>query len=140
MAVYFHFNKTKVITINKQRISNWIELVLDKHDRLLGEINIIFTSNRFITNLNKQYLNHNYPTDIITFNFNDKNIVSGDLYVSIDQIYNNTIEYNTKFTIEIHRVIIHGVLHLIGFDDQNENEKLMMREEEDSCLKELENL
>lgn len=140
MAVYLHFYKIKVITINKQLISKWIELIINNHKREAGEINIIFTNNYFIKELNKQYLKRNYTTDIITFDFNNQNIISGDLYISVDQVYNNSIEYNSKFLNEVYRVIIHGILHLLGFNDQNEKERSIMREQENSCLKELENL
>ena len=85
--------------------------------------------------LNNKYLNHNYVTDILTFNYNNKSIISGDIYICVEQVKINAVEYNVAFVNEIKRVIIHGILHLIGFDDVNSNLRVTMRKEEDYWLK-----
>ena len=100
-------------------------------------MNIIFISSIEIIELNKKYLNHNYETDILTFNYNDKNIINGDIFICIKQVKTNAIEYNTSFENEVNRVIIHGILHLIGFDDSNKTLTAKMRDEEDFWLNKL---
>ena len=114
-----------------------IRQLLKKEGRKLGEINITFTSNEHILEVNKKYLNHNYFTDIITFNNGVRNVVSGDLLISMDEVAINARKYQHPLENELLRVILHGVLHLVGYDDSNEEETRIMRKKEDTYLCEL---
>jgi rRNA maturation RNase YbeY len=111
-----------------------IVLIIEKEKKRLGEINIIFTSNSIILEINKSYLNHNYFTDVITFNNNKRDKISGDIYISLDQIKLNAKKYRTKYLNELIRVIIHGVLHLIGYEDKSDSQRVIMRKMEDTYL------
>lgn len=120
----------------KDRLANnrWLKMVAGSEIRTLGDINIIFCSDNYILDVNVKYLQHDYFTDIITFDYCEGNILSGDLFISIDSVRENALEYCTDFNEELHRVIVHGVLHLIGYDDHSEQEKKVMREKEDYYL------
>lgn len=134
MEIYFHKEDVETEVKEKGRIKKWIEETINSEGKKGETINIILTSNSNIKSLNRKYLKRNYITDIIAFNYNRNNVVSGDLYLSTDTIKKNAGKYKTKFSKEILRVIIHGVLHLIGYNDENNEEKLVMREKENYFL------
>lgn len=140
MAIQFFSEDISFQIANEKLIQNWISFVLHRHDASVGDLNYIFTSNDQILQINKQFLQHNYYTDIITFNYCEENEVSGDIYISIDTVRDNAQDYNVTFEQELNRVIIHGVLHLLGFDDASDEEKALMRKKEDECIAELKNL
>ena len=100
----------------------------------LGDINIIFCSDPYLLNINIQYLGHDYFTDIITFDYSEKPVVSGDLFISIDSVRENSVFYGTEFQEELHRVIVHGLLHLIGYDDHSDEDIKTMRSKENYYL------
>lgn len=135
MIIKFFFNDTKKIIIEKNRLKAIIKLILEDKKREPGNITIIFTSDKVIRNINKEFLNHDYFTDIITFQNNRKGIVNGELYISIDSIKRNSTKYaSSNYYLELYRVIIHGILHLVGLDDKAEWQKLQMKKEEDYYL------
>lgn len=109
------------------------QLLTEEH-KTLAEINLIFTNNTEILQINKRFLNHHYYTDVITFPDNKRNSVSGDIYVSVDQVIINAEAYKYSFISELSRVIIHGILHLAGYKDGTEAEKSVMRRKEDVYL------
>lgn len=115
-------------------IESRIKNLLKKEGRKLGEINITFTSNQRILEINKKFLDHSYYTDIITFNYSVRNVISGDLLISVDQVGINARKYKFDFNQELSRVILHGVLHLVGFNDSNDEEIRIMRKKEDTYL------
>jgi probable rRNA maturation factor len=115
-------------------IKKWIKLLINSFDRKTGNISVIFCSDDYLLNLNQSYLNHDYFTDIITFNYNKDKIISGDIFISVDTVRLNASEYNVSEQDEFLRVIIHGILHLLDFDDQNENEIKEMRFQENKAL------
>jgi rRNA maturation RNase YbeY len=102
--------------------------------KIAGTLNFIFTSNEQIKLMNLEYLNHNYFTDVITFDYTEGNIISGDIFISIEQVKENAGLYKTELMDELRRVMIHGVFHLMGFQDSNEEERLTMREKENDAL------
>jgi rRNA maturation RNase YbeY len=108
-------------------------LIINEHTRF-GEISVIVCSDEFLLEMNKQYLNHNYYTDIITFNYNEAGIISGDLFISIERVKDNAETYSTAWEKELLRVIFHGVLHLVGYNDKTTKEKEIMRRKEDFYL------
>lgn len=112
-----------------------IEYVVGEESRKLGEINIIFTSNANLLQINQEFLKHNYFTDVITFGNSFKNYVAGEIFISVDQVRINADRYKTSPNVELFRVIIHGVLHLIGYSDENEQDKAKMKIKEDHYLK-----
>ncbi len=134
MEIFFHREEVETQVKEKERIKQWIETTINSEGKKGETINIILTSNNNIRSLNRKFLKRNYMTDIITFNYNRGNIISGDLYLNPDTIKKNAGKYKTNFSEEILRVIIHGVLHLIGYNDRNNEEKLVMREKENFFL------
>lgn len=137
MAVSFNFVETKDILSKKNKIKSWIKSVVEKRGMKVGEISYIFCKDEYLLNINKTYLNHDYFTDIISFDYSDKDKVSGDLFVSIDRVLDNSKSLNQEFEQELYRVIIHGVLHLLGLKDKTEKEEKEMRKAEEECLKSL---
>ena len=118
-----------------KRLNNfWLKLVAESEIKKLGNINIIFCSDNYILDVNVKYLGHDYFTDIITFDYCVKNILSGDLFISIDTVRDNAEFYKTEFNDELNRVIVHGLLHLIGYDDHTPEEQKIMREKENYYL------
>jgi len=119
----------------KKKLRNWIRKIVEKENFTLGNINIIICDDTFLGNLNKIYLKKDTLTDIITFSFNENTKqIDGDLYISKFRVKENAKKYNTNILNELSRVIIHGILHLIGYGDENEIEKSKMRFKEDECL------
>lgn len=114
--------------------NRWIKLTAESEIRRLGDINVIFCSDNYILDVNMKYLQHDYFTDIITFDYCSGNMISGDLFISIDSVKENAGYYGTDFKDELDRVIIHGILHLIGFDDHSEEDQKIMREKENYYL------
>lgn len=132
--ISYHFEDTKFIFKGKSLNNKWLRLVAESEIRRIGDINIIFCSDNYILDINQKYLQHDYFTDIITFNYNDGDKLSGDLFISVDTIKENAIEYDTVFHDELNRVMVHGLLHLIGYDDQTEEDIKLMREKENYYL------
>ncbi len=119
----------------KRRLNNaWLKLVADSEVRKLGNINIIFCSDNYILDVNMKYLQHDYFTDIITFDYCEGNVLSGDLFISVDSVRENSMFFKTEFADELNRVIVHGILHLIGYDDHTPEEQKIMREKENYYL------
>ena len=120
----------------KQKMLNnrWLKMVAGSEMRRLGAINIIFCSDNYILDVNMKYLQHDYFTDIITFDYCEKDVLSGDLFISIDSVRENAQFYGTEFADELNRVMVHGLLHLIGFDDHSEADIAEMRQKENYYL------
>ena len=134
MAVFFH-NEDVVFSLqNKNSKKEWLKSAIHSFNYSLGNINVIFCSDDYLLNVNKQYLSHNYYTDIITFNYCTENTISGDLFISIDRVEEYSKQNNIPFLQEINRVIVHGVLHLCGFNDKTPIEKKKMRQLENKFL------
>lgn len=135
MPVYFHSEDTLFELKGKRIYKRWIEKVVGEHRKTVQNINIIFSSNEYLLDINRKYLNHNYYTDVITFDYNDEKIISGDIFVSIDQVRLNCRDQKVTFLNELRRVMIHGVLHLLDYDDATNESKMEMRIKEDWALK-----
>jgi len=121
--------------LKTQKINRWIKDTAASYDRRVGDIAYIFCSDEKILEVNKQYLNHDYYTDIITFDYSDGSIISGDIFISIDTVRSNAEEFKVNFDEELRRIIIHGVLHLCGQDDQTPELRAEMIEKENLALK-----
>ena len=120
----------------KQKMQNnrWLKMVAGSEMRRIGAVNIIFCSDNYILDVNMRYLQHYYFTDIITFDYCEKDILSGDLFISIDSVRENALFYGVPFADELDRVMVHGLLHLIGYDDHTEEQIREMRAKEDYYL------
>ncbi|MCQ2148366.1 MAG: rRNA maturation RNase YbeY [Bacteroidales bacterium] len=112
----------------------WLKMVAESEIRRLGDISIIFCSDNYILDVNMKYLQHDYFTDIITFDYCEGDRLSGDLFISVDSVRENSEFYETEYEEELNRVIVHGLLHLIGYDDHTEKDKKVMREKENYYL------
>ena len=126
--------ETKFVLNNPQSIINWISQSIDNESYKLGDINYIFCDDEYLSKLNVKYLEHNTLTDIISFDETLGKLVSGDIFISIDRVKKNATEFEVSFTNELHRVMIHGILHFCGYNDKTKEEKEMMRKKEDYYL------
>lgn len=134
MPILFFTEEIDFHLQNEKKIKDWLNEVLVSRNFRVGDLNYIFVSEEKILKLNKEYLSHDYYTDIITFNYNDENLISGDIFISVETVESNSIKFSTTLEHEMNRVIVHGALHLIGYNDKTNEEKQKMRSEEDICL------
>ena len=119
----------------KSHYKKWLKEVIISEQKKTGEIQYILCDDNHLLNINKTYLNHDTLTDIITFPTSDNNIIiSGEIYISIDRVIENSNTHSTSFSNELSRVLVHGVLHLLGYDDHNPSDKKIMRSKEDYYL------
>jgi probable rRNA maturation factor len=134
LAIRFFLHHARNKITGKKVIKACIGKILEDHNKKIGEINIIITSDSELLKINKKFLNRVNYTDIITFNNSEGAKISGELYISIERIKDNAVIYNIESDNELLRVIIHGVLHLLEYDDKNEKEKKQMRKLEDHYI------
>ena len=120
--------------IKKRDTSNWIRRVADSYGKKVGEIGYLFVNDDKILEVNNEYLGHDYYTDIITFDYCEGNILSGDIVISLDTVFTNADKFGRPYDEELHRVIIHGILHLCGLNDKGPGEREVMEAAEDKAL------
>ncbi|MCE3277823.1 MAG: rRNA maturation RNase YbeY [Bacteroidetes bacterium] len=138
--ISFHTEDIKFTLKNKTILKKWITSIIEKKKRKAGELNFIFCTDEHLLGINKQYLNHDTYTDIITFDYSkedQKQPVSGDIFISVERVEENAKKFSKSFEHELHRIIIHGTLHLLGYKDKTKSAKEEMTKEEDACLKRL---
>lgn len=130
------FNEDINFTLRQKiKLRNWIRSTIEHNQHKLEIINYIFTPDNYLLTINKEYLDHDTFTDVIAFNqSNDPKLLEADIYISIERIKNNAKKFNLPISDELHRVMIHGVLHLLGFTDKEESEKAVMRKKENHYL------
>lgn len=131
------YEDIKPLKLQKKHIRKHVKMLINNELKNSGDISIIFCSDKYLLDINIEYLDHNYFTDIITFNYVEGNTISGDLFISIDRVMENAIDFNATWLKEVYRVIFHGVLHLVGYNDKTAVEKQTMREKEDLYLSEV---
>ncbi len=136
MSTVHFFSENIDFSINQpQRIADWIQQVISDENYELSFLNFIFCDDSYLLDVNEQYLQHHDFTDIITFSYSDSpHLVEGDIFISIDRVQENAQLFNISFDTELHRVMVHGVLHLLGYNDKSESEQQTMREKENSYL------
>lgn len=138
--IHFHTEDIAFVLKKKTLLKSWIQETIKSKKRKTGDINFIFCSDTYLLAINKQYLNHNTYTDIITFDYSkgsQTQSISGDIYISIDRIKENATKYSKTKEEELHRVIIHGILHLLGYADKTKTAKEEMTKQENNCLRKL---
>jgi len=131
------FEGIKPLKINKNLVKRSIKNLISNELKKLGDISVILCSDSYLLEINKQYLKHDYYTDIITFNYCEGNTVSGDLFISTDRVKENACNFETTFIKELYRVIFHGILHLIGYNDKTKEEQIEIQRKEDFYLSEV---
>ncbi|MBR5210765.1 MAG: rRNA maturation RNase YbeY [Paludibacteraceae bacterium] len=136
MAIIYEkeHSKIKMPKIKKRNVSAWIKKVAELHGKKVGDLSYLFCSDDHILEVNKEYLQHDYYTDIITFDYTEGDVISGDMVISVDTIATNAEKFNTSFESEFFRVVIHGVLHLCGINDKGPGEREIMEQHEDEAL------
>jgi probable rRNA maturation factor len=134
VPVYFHSEHTDFTLHERHLFQQWILAVLSEHNKKADNLNIIFTPNDYLLEINRKYLNHDYYTDVISFDNSEDDVISGDIFVSIDQVKINSKFHNVGFINELCRVMIHGVLHLVGFGDADQAQQTTMKMKEDQAL------
>lgn len=132
--IQFINENTDIPVLQKRRLTQWIKSTAMEYGRKTGEISYIFCSEERILEINRQYLKHDYFTDIITFDYSEKDILSGDIFISPETLKTNALEFNVSFEEELLRIIIHGILHLCGQDDKSPEDKIQMTAKEDKAL------
>jgi len=137
-VITFNYETNFTLT-EEQKTKAWIQAVIENHEFKLGEINYVFCSDTYLYKLNVEFLQHDTFTDIISFDYTLGKIINGDIYISVERVKENAQEFNVTFDDELHRVIIHGVLHYLGYKDKKEVEKTEMRNKENECINQLNN-
>ncbi len=138
--IIFNEDNAKSRLKNRRIIKNWIKEVAKSYGLVLGDLSYIFCNDDMILEVNRQYLQHDYFTDIITFDYVESNVCSGDMFISVDTVKSNAELFNSTYINELHRVVIHGVLHLCGLKDKSPKDEKKMRVAEDKALSLLEEM
>ena len=134
MAIAYYAEEVKLPAIKKKPVGDWIRKVASLYGKRTGDISYIFCSDEKILEVNKQYLQHDYYTDIISFDYTEGTKISGDLFISLDTVKSNSENFGTDYTEELHRIIIHGILHLCGINDKGPGEREIMTQKENEAL------
>jgi rRNA maturation RNase YbeY len=137
MAILFHTLDADPQLKQKNALKRWISDCIFLENKKPGDINVIFCSDEHLLGMNRTHLNHDYYTDIITFDFGEGDTLSGDLYISFDRVKDNANQNGTSLQNETYRVIIHGVMHLCGYKDKQKKDIAVMRQQEEKCLSEI---
>jgi len=133
--ISFH-NQTIVFTLkNKLKLKQWIKLITEKENHSVGVINYVFCNDDEVLEINLKHLKHNTLTDIITFDYTEGSVINSDIFISIDRVKENAIKFKVSFEEELHRVLIHGILHLCGYKDKTKIDAELMRKKENWALK-----
>lgn len=135
MAVQFFFSEAPISLPERTRLKRFIEEVFIREAKVLQTLTYIFCSDEYLLDINRRFLQHDYYTDIITFDLSENTqAVSGEIYISVDRVKENAKNHQQKVQHELHRVIFHGALHLCGYKDKMRSEVLQMRQKEEECL------
>lgn len=137
MSIKIFYDNTNFRIRSWRKVARILEEVISKEGKISGDLNFIITNDEDLKKINVQFLEHDYYTDVITFNYNEKNLINGEVYISLDTVKENAVNYNVSLNEEIKRVVIHGVLHLAGYDDKTEVLRRKMSGLEDYWLERL---
>ena len=129
------FNSVTAFSLNgEDQVRSWLETVIDTEDKIVGDIQYIFCDDEYLHKLNVDFLNHDTLTDVISFDYSEGSIISGDIYISIERVRENAVDFKTGFKDELRRVMVHGILHYCGYKDKSAEDVILMREKEDYYL------
>ncbi len=134
MSISYHAEGVSIPPIPKRKINAWIKTISKKFQKEIGEITYIFCSDEKILEINQEYLQHDYFTDIITFDYSEGDKIAGDIFISLDTVKSNSEHYQTEYMNELYRIISHGILHLCGVNDKGPGEREIMENEENNAL------
>lgn len=134
MPIKYYNHEITYTLRHKRKISKWIEQVVLLHKKQVGNITFVFCSDKYILEINRQFLSHDYYTDVITFDNSSEDLLEGEVYISLDTVRTNAKYYDVKFEDEIRRVLIHSVFHLLGFNDSTDVEREIMTQQENLAL------
>ena len=133
-SISFHNESVNNKTPSKRLLKAWIKEFVSNHGKTVGELAFVFCSDEKILEVNQNFLQHDYYTDIITFDYSEGEVISGDIFISVERVLENAASHRVDYNTELLRVLAHGVLHLIGFQDKEENKKIEMTKNEDLCI------
>lgn len=135
MQISFHAADVQLPRFNKKKTTDWIKSIVKNYKVSFSELTYVFCSDAYLLSINKEFLKHNTLTDIITFRLSEKGEpIEAEIYISVERVAENAVRFQVGKDQELHRVIIHGVLHLLGFKDKKPSEKTLMRKTEEACL------
>ena len=137
MSTHIYYSDIKFRIGRTKEIKSILESIVSEEGKTYGDVSFVITSDENVLLINKEFLNHNYFTDVITFDYCDADVVNGEIYISIDTVRNNSKIFKVKLLDELFRVMIHGVLHLCGYDDKTDEQKIVMRQNEEKWLNRL---
>ena len=134
MAILYYAEDVKIPSIPKRETTKWVKEVVSKYKLIVGNVSYVFCSDEYILEINRKYLQHDYYTDIITFDYRNNLIISGDIFISVDTVKSNADKFRVSFEEELYRVIIHGILHLCGINDKTDEQQAEMTKQENEAL------
>jgi len=134
MSIKYFNEDVPLPKIKKRRTSKWIKDTILSEEKIVGDVSFIFCSDNYLLEVNKKYLTHDYYTDIITFDYVEGELISGDIFISTDRVKENAKEFSTTTENELNRILIHGILHLLGYKDKIKKDKELMTFKEDYYL------
>ena len=138
MSIRIFYDETNFRLKGWRKAVKIIKEVITKEEKISGDISFIITSDENLKKINQEFLEHDYYTDVITFNYNEGTLINGEVYISLERVRENALNYNVSLKVELLRVLIHGVLHLVGFDDSSVKEREDMRRMEDFWIQSIE--
>lgn len=137
MSIRIFYDEIDFRFIGWRETVKTIKKVIRKEKKFSGDLNFILTTDKILREINVTYLEHDYNTDVITFDYSSENVISGEIYISLETVKENAVNYNVSLRTELLRVMIHGVLHLLGYDDKTDKDRVIMKAMEDLWLKEM---
>lgn len=135
MSIHFFNEDLPLPKLKKRLTANWLKEVILFEGKRVGNVSFIFCSDAYLLDVNKKFLDHDYYTDVITFDYVEGNVISGDIFISLDRVSENANSLNISFLDELNRIMVHGVLHLLGYKDKSKDDKNLMTEREDYFIK-----
>jgi len=136
-SIDFYFEGLNAVPIYEKVLLSHVNLLIKNELKVVGDISVVFCSDAYLLDMNQKYLEHDYFTDVITFDYVEGDTISGDLFISLDRVSDNANQFNTSFIRELYRVVFHGVLHLVGYNDKSAEEVKVMRAKEEYYLNEV---